>query len=338
MPVRATSVRTARAVRGLSVIEVMVSLVLGLLVVGAAALLFSGTRVANRQGENLARVGESVRTSYDMMAREIREAGGAPCDARLNTANVLGVADWWGTWGEPVRGFDGSTAFAGAAFGTAVGERVNGTHAIVVRYGQTLDALRVTAHDAATSRRFTVLPAAHGVVAGDVLMVCDFRQMAVFSASSTASGTIDHATGGAAPANCTANLGLPVTCGAGTAREFAVGSLLARFVAAGWYIGNNGRPETGGRSLYRVTRDGFEEVAEGVRDLQLSFLLDNGTDYVAAAAVTDWTAWSSPIPQVVAVRVDLIYETPEAAMSTASATARLQRPVGFTANLRNMMP
>ena len=110
-----------------------------------------------------------------------------------------------------------------------------------------------------------------------------------------------------------------------------MGSLLARFVAAGWYIGNNGRPETGGRSLYRVTRDGFEEVAEGVRDLQLSFLQDAGTDYVAATAVTDWTA-------VLAVRVDLTYETPEAAMSTASATARLQRPVGFTANLRNMMP
>jgi type IV pilus assembly protein PilW len=322
----------APAARGLTIIEVMVSLVLGLLVVGAAALLFSGTRVANRQGENLSRMAESVRTSYDMMAREIREAGGAPCDARSNTANVLGVADWWATWGEPLRGFDGTTAFGGAAFGTAVGERVNGTHAIVVRYGQALDALRVTAHDIAANQ-ITVLPADHGVAAGDMLMMCDFRQMAVFSASSvsTAAGTINHAQGGTAPANCTANLGLPVVCAAGTPRQFAVGSLMARFVVAGWYIGNNGRPETGGRSLYRVTRNGFEEVAEGVRDLQLSFLPAAGADYVTPGTVTDWTS-------VLAVRVDLVYESPEAAMSTASATARLQRPVGFTANLRNMMP
>jgi hypothetical protein len=50
--------------------------------------------------------------------------------------------------------------------------------------------------------------------------------------------------------------------------------LVGRFVAVGWYIGNNGRPETGGRSLYRVTRNGTEEVAEGVRDMQLSYLVD----------------------------------------------------------------
>jgi hypothetical protein len=65
--------------------------------------------------------------------------------------------------------------------------------------------------------------------------------------------------------------------------------------------------------------------------MQLRYLVSGGVGYVAAAAVADWT-------QVLAVRLDLTYESPDTGISTSAAAARLTRTVGFTVNLRNLQP
>jgi type IV pilus assembly protein PilW len=322
--------------RGFGLVEMMVALALGLLVVGGASVLFIATRQANGTTDNLGRMQESVRTSYDLMAREVREAGGTPCDALLLMSDVLnnaqgGAPTWWATWGEPLRGYAAGTAFPGAPFGAAVGERVAGTAAVIVRYGAPIDDLAVTAHDTAATS-FTVNRAAHGVAVDDLIMACNYRQGAVFKVSAVAASTFAHATSAAADGNCSPGLGLPTVCAnPGTTYEFSAGSLIGRLNAAGWYIGNNGRPETGGRSLYRVTRLGVEEVAEGVSAMELNYLVAGGVDYVAPAAVADWT-------QVTAVRLDLTVQSPEANVGTTGAGQRLTRTVAFTVNLRNMQP
>jgi type IV pilus assembly protein PilW len=318
----------------------MVSLALGLLVVGGASMLFVATRQANGSTDNLSRVQESVRTSYDLITREIREAGGTPCDAQLLTANVLNNAqgatpDWWATWGEPLHGYAGGTDFPGAAFGTATAARVAGTQAIAVRYGVALDNVTVVSHNT-VSKTFTTSVNNHGLAAGDLLLVCNYRQAALLQATSTnvANGTFVHGIGTTDPGNCSAGLGLPTLCTAtGNTYQFSAGSMLARYTAAGWYIGFNGRTDGGGRSLYRVTRLGPEEVADGVRDMGLHYLLAEGTDYVDAGAVADWT-------RVMAVRMDLTFEGPElqAATQSGASAARMTRTVGFTMNLRNMQP
>ncbi len=338
---RAYSPVGGRHFGGFGLVEMMVSLALGLLVVGGAMVLFMATRQANGSTDNLSRVAESVRTSYDQMAREVREAGGTPCDAQLLAGNVLNAAQggtpaWWATWGEALRGYTGATAFAGAAFGSAVAQRVNGTEAIAVRYGAALDTLNITAHATAT-QTFTTNVNNHGIAAGDLLLVCNYRQAAIFQVTTAniANGTFVHATGSGTPGNCGTGLGLPTLCAPGSSvYQFSAGSLVGRYTASGWYIGNNGRADSGGRSLYRVTRLGAEEVADGVRDLQLRYLLDGASDYVAGGAVADWT-------RVTAVRMDVTYEGPEANVATngsATNAGRLMRTVGFTINLRNQQP
>jgi type IV pilus assembly protein PilW len=326
---------------GFGLVEMMVSLALGLLVVGGAMVMFMATRQANGSTDNLSRVADSVRTSYDQLAREVREAGGTPCDAQLLTGNVLNAAQggspsWWATWGEGLRGYTGSTAFPGAAIGSGVAERVNGTEAVVVRYGAALDTVSITAHATAT-QTFTTNINNHGIAVGDLLMVCNYRQAAVFqvTAANIANGTFLHGTGSGIPGNCSTGLGLPTLCAPGSSvYQFAAGSLVGRFTAAGWYIGNNGRSDSGGRSLYRVTRLGAEEVADGVRNLQLGYLVDGASNYVAAGAVADWS-------RVIAVRMDVTYEGPEANVATNGSgtnAGRLTRSVGFTINLRNQQP
>lgn len=330
--------------RGFGLVEMMVALALGLLVVGGALVLFMATRQTHSTTDNLSRIGESVRTSYDLMTREIREAGSTPCDSQVVMGNVLnnaqgGAPTWWAAWPndplEPLRGFGGADGFDGAAFGNAVGQRVNGTAALLVRYGAAIDDLAVTAHDVAAAQ-FTATRNNHGIAVGEVLMVCNYRQGAIFqvTAINLASGTFAHANGAGAPGNCSKGLGFfnPMLCtAAGTPFEFSAGSRIGRYIAVGWYIGNNGRPATGGRSLYRVTRSGAEEVAEGVRDMQLTFLASGAADYVAPAAVSDWNL-------VTAVRFDITYEGPDTGVTTTGAGQRLVRTVAYTVNLRNLQP
>jgi type IV pilus assembly protein PilW len=322
--------------RGFGLVEMMVALALGLLVVGGACMMLVATRQANGTTDNLGRVQESVRTSYDMMSREVREAGGTPCDSQLLMSDVLnnaqgGAPTWWATWGEALRGYASGTEFPGSAFGAGVGQRVNGTAALIVRYGAPVGDLAVTAHDTAAAA-FTVNRAAHGLFVGDLVMACNYRQAAIVSVSAVANSGFSHVTSAAADGNCSRGLGLPTVCAnPGTTFQFSAGSLIGRFVAAGWYIGNNGHPETGGRSLFRVTRLGVEEVAEGVRAMHMNYLVAGGADYVGPGAVADWS-------QVTAVRFDLTFESPEAGVTTTGVAQRLTRTAAFTVNLRNMQP
>lgn len=61
--------------RGLSLIELMIAMLLGLLVVGAILQLFLGSRATQMSNEALARVQENGRFSMELLKREFREVG-----------------------------------------------------------------------------------------------------------------------------------------------------------------------------------------------------------------------------------------------------------------------
>lgn len=321
--------------RGVSLIELMIALALGLVVVLAASMVFVGSRQASRTTEGLSRTQETARNAFELMARDLRETGGNPCDTALLVANVLNNAQvapatWWADWERQLQGFDGATAFDGAAFGAGVGQRVPGTDAIMTKYVADLTDLSVTAHDTGATR-FSVNNNPHRVRAGDILMVCNYGQGALFQASAVGADTIEHAESAAASGNCSRGLGVPTLCTVtGKTYTFSPGAKIGRLVAVGWYIGNNGRPESGGRSLYRVTRNGAEEVAEGVADMRLQYLSTNVAAYGDAAGVADWAG-------VIGMRIALALSSVQIGVST-SASTRLDRPMTFTLYMRNRQP
>ena len=73
---------TPRLARGLSLIELMIALLLGLLVVGGAIGIFTSNRRAYNATESLSRVQENARVAFEMMSRDVREAGGERKDWR----------------------------------------------------------------------------------------------------------------------------------------------------------------------------------------------------------------------------------------------------------------
>ena len=101
-----------RNVGGFSLIELMIALVLGLLVVGAATGIFLSNRQTFRSAQNLGSVQENARTAFELMARDLREASGNPCVNNVPIGNVLnGAAGNWYTnlvdWGAAMQGYGG---------------------------------------------------------------------------------------------------------------------------------------------------------------------------------------------------------------------------------------
>jgi len=298
--------------KGFTLIELMIALVLGLLIIAGVIGVFVSNKQAYRQNENLARMQESARYAFEVVARDIRDAGGIGCGSNLPTANVVNnpSTQWWSDWGDGIRGYGGAQAFPAKAIGTNTTDRVAGTDAVIVWSGNSNADVTIVSHNP-NSAQFKVNTTAHAFSDGNVLMVCDFKQAAIFQVTNanSANVTIVHGTGNTVtPGNCSKGLGYPSDCSSvnGNPYTFAGGGVLTKLSSNAWYIGFNGR---GSKSLYRVSISGTDEVAEGVSDMQLQYLVRDvsanlASDYVDATAITDWTL-------VVAARVVFNIDTLE---------------------------
>lgn len=281
--------------RGMTLVELMISVVLGLILIAGVLNIFVVNRETFRSNENLARMQENARTAFDFMARDLRESGVSPCGAKLvsNVIRVSAAIPWWADWGAgTIRGVDGGQDVTDiVAFGTSSGTRVSATDAVlVIRSAQ--DEKIISGH---VGNVITVNSA--GLAANDVAMACDPNGAAIFQVSSVTSSspyTIDHSVG--STANCSANLGYPTALDCPTTtppvKVFSAGGLVAKLVTTFWYVGTNAN---GKRSLFRTRLTGASSISEemlpGVKDLQMEYLTKNLTTSVLA---TDWIPANDP--------------------------------------------
>lgn len=319
---------------GFSLIELMVAMFLGLLVVGAAIGIFLSNSRTYRATESLGRVQEGVRTAFELMARDVREAAGNPCVNNLPISNVLNnsTASWWSNlnrWGDAFQGYSSSQAAADLVTGTAVAQRVASTEAVQL-FAADENVTTITAHDTATGK-FSVNVAGHGISAGDLAVVCNARQASVFQVSSVSGKDIFHGLAGT-PGNCTLGLGVPLDCGTGTKFAYtAPNSVLVRLHASRWYIGNG----ADGPALYQqvATANGTvttQEVAQGVKNLSLLYLVNGKASYQAASALgaSDWA-------NVTAARITLSISNAE---GSVGAEGGIERQLIHIVSLRNRNP
>jgi type IV pilus assembly protein PilW len=318
--------------RGVSLVELMVALVLGLIVTGSALTLVLTNRQTFTATENLSRVQESARVAYELMNRELRSAGANPCDSSLMVFNGLVDMDasWFTNWGDrfgnPVApsntdtaaglmGYAGGAAFADAAFGTNRGDRIAGTDAVELKAAVPITANNaiVTVGVGSPGTDEITVNAATGVEDGDLLLICNFNNATVFRVTDVGATKIELGQGAAADSN--ANAFLPRT---NTTIAYDAGSTVSRVRATRWYIGANGRDTDGdgvadGRSLFRTSlvnnagalQVSTDEIAPGITGMQLGYLVAGGADYVGAGAIANWSDEANP---VVAVRIELTLE------------------------------
>lgn len=236
-----------RSTAGFGLIELMIAMVLGLIVIGAAFAVFMSNQNTFRANEGLNRIQESARVAFELMSRDIRAAGGSAC----SNVSIVETTD-----GNSVAFRDTPVSGTGSELTVVSGDDM---------------AFRVIASgsDFVDLDSTQIADATDVFESGDVLLLCNARKTFVVTAGTVTSARVNHT---ALPAGY-----VP------TSDEHAppAAVMLARFRNVRWFVDDNGR---GGSSLF-VTRGGAdEEVAEGVQDLALTYLRDGATNYTATPA------------------------------------------------------
>jgi type IV pilus assembly protein PilW len=287
---------------GLSLVELMVAVTLGLIVMLALGEVYLSSSRTYRSQEALSRIQENARFALETLSYDIRMAGQVGCsyDSTLSV-NVLNSTSYGNLLGEPLRGI----AAAGAIPSPFTATPSTGDAIRIFRSDE--NEIPIQSHVPGTSTftfaESTVIPTTlpSGFSKGDILIVTDCDTAAIFQASDpvVAGTTVVHAAGAGAPTgNCVANLGpKPVAAGAcatATSKTFPAGSKVTKLLGNLYYIAAN---PAGEPALYRqrlvkgapVT----EELIEGVEDMRISYGIDTSGDgsvdsTVTAASVANW--------------------------------------------------
>lgn len=327
--------KSLRRQAGLTLVELMVALLLSLILLYGVVTVFTANKETFRVQEGLSRVQETGRYAIQAIGRDLRRAGYGGCDTRSGfVRNTLGNTNWQTMLGNPVRGFN-SAGGAWAPVWDAANPPTDALPAsppmaaasdlLVVNYVEP-QGIRVNSHPTPTSN--LSVSSVGDFAAGDLGMVADCRDAAIFQVTGIAAGVVQ--TGGA-------NLGKKFT-----------GAEALKLTDRIYYVatGAGGEP-----SLWRADNGGApQELAEGVEALQVLYGEDTNSDGIADAyrtanAVTDWTA-------VTVVRVALVVRSANNVQRTAAAPAffpfnenqlnvtdrRLRKRFTATVVLRSPMP
>lgn len=330
-------------VRGFSLIELMIALVLGLIVIGGATAVLLSNKQSYRSNEALSRIQENSRVAFELMSRDMFNSALTGCGNAGRVANVLNdgsvkstTPDWYADFGNAVVGYGGTTADPAVAIGTATTQRVTGTDALTL-IGAADTGYSIATHTLPTgggSQSFTIRETSPDLKVGDIIIACDPDHAVIAQITSITGGAYNIETGTTHPGNCSTGLGFPTQCtSGGNSYQFGVNSLLSKLKAVSWYVGNN---RQGGKSLYRMAlinnagtpTPTAEEIVRDVINLTLRYHLSGGTTFVDAATVG--TGWNT----VDAVQATLRLQATDKTAGTA-ASQPIIRDISATVTLRN---
>lgn len=279
--------------RGLSLVELMISVTLGLLLSAAVTQVLLASRASDNVQDSLSQIQESARFAMRYMGREIRMAGFIGCQT-LNNINVNSIA-------LPVAEVDFGSATAltadnNVAAGNAFGA-VAGSDILHIKRASD-EFIRISGAIVPSSDHIQVENNSAGLVNGDFVLVSDCDSADVFRITSTptAAGngvaTLAHAAGASNSAGSLSKIY------SADAEVFALEEIH-------FFVRDSGRDSAKGdaiNSLYvrqRLVGSGGAmsaaiELLEGVEDMQLQLGVDTDGDqsvdqYLTANAVADWT-------------------------------------------------
>lgn len=306
-----------KAINGLSLIELLVSMVISGIVLAGVINVVVSSKVTFIAEEENSFIQENARYVMETLTRDARLAGATGC-ASLSTAlvgntisddNDDGILNF-----SALEGFEGETSAAKESFPEKYkDEALVGSDSIIFRYADDSSAVEVASHALASSKINTTSKTDLPWDKNDALVIVDLncRHVSLFRATSdTSSGLhVFHKSNGTANRNCTSVLKATINsfdcsscpsggnvCDGNPESEFGAGSRIMTFVANSYYIGeSNVLP--GVPSLKRVTVTGSttrtDELAQGVESMNILYGEDMNSDgdiqkFVTAENVTDW--------------------------------------------------
>ena len=304
---------SAQSVRGFTLIELMIAMLLGLIVIGGVTSVFLANQQTYRTNTALGEVESSTRIGFELMARDIRDAGLTACGNTTRVANVVnnGGGAWWLNWNNAVIGYDTTQTDPSVTTGTAAGQRVAGTASIML-LGIADSGLSVASENA-HSANFKLNETTSDLQTGDIILVCnpDHATIVQITSYNSSNVTLVHNDGNpVTPGNCSKGLGYPTDCSSSNGNTYSFGpnSQIAKLAAADWFVGYN---SVGGKSLFRTglsnltqtsTTTSTTEMVRNVVDMQVNYLQSPNTSFKSASSITNWKA-------VTAVQVTLTVQS-----------------------------
>jgi type IV pilus assembly protein PilW len=340
--------RLRRLSAGFTLIELMIAMLLGLIVIAGVTSVFLATQRSYRTNVALGDVQDGSRIAFEMMARDIRNAGLTGCGNAGRVANVLnnsptggGTPTWWADWGNAVHGYDvGTGADPALTVGTAASNQVSGTDSLQL-LGAVDTGLSVAANPSSTAANFKLNDTTSDLTTGDVIIVCDPDHATIVQISdyNDSNVTVVHNPGTGNPGNCSKGVGYPTVCTTnGNGYQFGPNSQIFKLGAVDWYIGIN---PVGGKSLYRVSlvttgtapTPISQEMVRDVTAMNILYHQAGGTSFVPAATIGLPTAnWAT----VDSVQVKLTLESVDKRAGTD--VKALTRNFTATTTVRNRVP
>lgn len=279
---------------GLSLIELMIAMMLGLLLMSGVVGVVINSKTSFIAVRESAMLQENGRYAIELLTQEIRMAGYQEC-ARNNAKLAISVKNAAGTWYlswpgsatasplQGLQGFDGvpspgTDARWPADYRTNVAPN---TDSLVVRRGDTTSYSAVLT--APTANVFRVNKATD-FQQGELVMAVapSCTQVSIFQATNTPGNTVAHGTGTGTPGNCNTDLSGAYNCDVEAGKSsvvYSLGTTLMRFNATAFYVG---QPDDQPPALYRrkwsppggAAHLQTDELVRGVENMQIIYGLD----------------------------------------------------------------
>jgi type IV pilus assembly protein PilW len=320
---------------GLTLVELLVAMAVGLLLVLAVVSLYLGNKTSFRHQEVNSRLQEDGRFALETIAYDLRNADYTGCGSISIQSNVVtGYATtWWLDSRSMIRGYNSSTGYPV----DLTGANTAASDALVVMYRDGESENIIDLHDAAAST-FT-LERNHAFAQGEILYATDCRRATVFQITNSDSGSneVKHAysaTPNPGPGNCQIELGSSCDQVPVFPYTFSKGGFVARLVSKAYYIA----PATSGsgNALYVHSVTGLPgvpakfELMPNVQAMRIHYGVDLDCDgtadrYVLAGAMSGLTsdcsiALPSQWNMVVSAKIELLMLSQEINVTTDNQT------------------
>ncbi|WP_338414294.1 PilW family protein [uncultured Sphaerotilus sp.] len=341
---------------GVTMVELLVAMALGLFLVGVMGTIFLGSKSTFQAQNHVSRLQESARFTVDTLSGDLRMSGFRGCrgvGASTPLTNLLNTPTGFlynfglGIWASHHNGSAWAPALDAALSSPALSPVPHLAGDVLTVRRTVGPGWALTAEMASDTAALNVTPTAR-ITSRDLLLVSDCVGSAVFQATNATpglDGSIEHS------ASVTATPGVSVSS---LGRAYLQDALVFRLATVTYYLAPSARTgKTSQRALWSHTTPVYDgtpqpqELVTGVEAFRVTLGLDSNADgaadaYVDPASVTDWT-------QVVTVQTELLLASTEDNITSsaqpytfAGATVtptdrRLRTVVSTTTQVRNAL-
>ena len=358
------ALRLRQASIGMTLVELMVGMAVGLFVATVAIATFVSTRTLNVVNASTTRMSENARLAMDLLHTDLRSSGFAGCwplaqrrdEPPLSVLNGTVDDGFITNESSGLLGFKGGTASFSPALPTLFNKLettalpgskkpVFGSDVVSVRVPADTVSLGVISSMASLNASPQVKAATAGnlISKGDIVLIANCETSAIFQVTEdnpAATGVLSHAVGnGSARSNNSTDL----------PKTYRSDATVYRLETHHYYVAPSALPDRP-NSLWRLEvsgvlkpQDGVQavEIANGIENIRVSYGVDSVSPpskvvrYLDADAVTDWGRVLSARIEMVAVTTD---DNLARVKATGAADRRLRNTLTEIVTLRNGAP